>query len=397
MRRTLGTTVTMLLFGLVPAAALAQAQAEALKLATLPQPTQLHAVTTSEQPQAAAFTADGGSVVVSHLGKLTVLEAKTGKSEEVKVPRSYYHIRLSPDGATFAATRSAGKGYELQLFEVGHVSPKLRTPIKETGHFAHPLTFSADGRRVAITDNKAITIFDTTTGKSVGTVGGRRVEAVLSPAGKLAVHTSDGDRDPERDWVLTDIATGKDRCKLTSFGRPSFRPDGSAVVTIERPKPKAGKDGKKPAGPVTVFSFTATFRDLTGVATKTIRVFEELPEERIPPSERAFAAQSSFSPDGKTLVVQLQNPTRGGLVLLDADTGRPRAFVPNQQPDKRPYDFECWAFSPDGRTLATSVRRTGEKVGSDRPPRTVRDKIEDGGGMTYLWDLTDLRAPEKKE
>src|SRR5581483_9341010 len=116
-----------------------------------------------------------------------------------------------------AIIRDAQTGKECERF--GH--DIIRSPLAGT--------FSPDGAVLALSDGRAIRLFDVATGKELLASAAHRneVEGVaFSPAGKMALTAGDG-------IVLWDAASGKQLATLgprSTVGAAVFAPDGRSVV-----------------------------------------------------------------------------------------------------------------------------------------------------------------------
>jgi WD40 repeat protein len=89
--------------------------------------------------------------------------------------------------------------------------------------------------------------------------------------------------------------------------------------------------------------------------------------------------EAAFSADGRTLVSFVEK----SLHVWDVETGRLRRSIPH------PYGQSCYlALSPDGKTLATSVRHHAEPAGEDK----IRLYDVDSGELLLTLDIPDDRA-----
>lgn len=88
----------------------------------------------------------------------------------------------------------------------------------------------------------------------------------------------------------------------------------------------------------------------------------------------------AFSPDGKTLAVELEN---GLIQLRDARTGKTTAtFNPHE-----PNSGEAFTFSPDGKTLAVAVESAGKPAIEFLSTRTLKPTRTLAPNLTTVYSL----------
>jgi WD40 repeat protein len=196
-------------------------------------------------------------------------------------------------------------------------------PARQVGHLFWKATLSPDGRAVAMLDNSAILVWswDATSWKELIPIERwpRWGEAAFMTPDVVATWTRGDEEEVIAFWDPTD---GKLRRKHTiavpesGWYRRSLSPDGKLFAACN------DKKG------VLLFDVASG---------KELRHFD-------PPRRNDEQAKFAFSPDGKTLVTTDQPK---GLQLWDVETGKPLHSVEG-------VSDGVMAFSPDGRTVASS-------------------------------------------
>ncbi|MFF7727076.1 helix-turn-helix domain-containing protein [Streptomyces sp. NPDC008001] len=276
-----------------------------------------------------AFGPAGTSLAIgSDDGTVQLWDTTTGKARTTFTGQGapVRSLAFSPDGKTLATSSMKS----VRLWDVA--TGALRTTFTDHTHPVQSVAFSPDGRSLVTgSSDGTASIWKITTGKARSALPGRTgpVEAVaFSPDGK-ALATSNYDR-TVRVW---DMATGRIRRTLT--GQPAlvasmaFSSDGRSLAT-------GGYDGS-----VRIWD----------IATAKTR--------RILPEHPAAVGRVAFSPDGKTLVTGSQDKT---VRTWDVATGAERNTSTRRA---APTRGEPVVFSADGKTVVTGSLPGG----SDRTVR----------------------------
>jgi WD40 repeat protein len=213
------------------------------------------------------------------------------------------------------------------------------------------MAYSPDGEIVAGVDSDMVCLWDATTGKELGRLGGTLGHGLaFSPDGKFLATANQGA------IVYWDPVTGK---QLHRFGVPGgpiqslvFSPDGKVLAWMTQDN-------------------TVRLSDAT-----TGKVLHEWPG---PPN--VVPSSVSFSPDSRTLAIACQN--EHDIHLYDTATGKEvrRLIVP-----KRSQYLEtafCVAFAPDGKTVVSSSRDDKLRFWDSDTGKELRQVKHDGG----VWKL----------
>jgi dipeptidyl aminopeptidase/acylaminoacyl peptidase len=269
---------------------------------------------------------------------------------------------LAPDGKWFALT------WQGQILLVpsdgGWPTPLTSTPGGKSG-----LDWSPDGKSIAYASGGAIW--------SVPVGGGQPARLTEGARGSGDPRTA-ADRSPRWSpngkWIVFETgrrgngdlavvsADGLTTSLLTSGpadeGGPEWSPDGTKIAYVERsPEYFSGR--------VRLADFdvnTGRFKDVA-------KVLYESPQDR---GGGWSIRRVSWSPDGKSLALVLQETGWDKLYLLPVNGGKPRAITDGESEDDSPV------FSPDGRWLAFVSNR------GRREERHVWIVSADGGAARRL-------------
>lgn len=272
-----------------------------------------------------AFSPDGNYLaVVSDVG-VWIYDALTGTEQALLARHSgnaFYNAVFSPDGHYLIVF---GGGQKAQLWDIG--TQTLKGTFDGYSQWPSDVAFSPDGYTLAIADtNQTTQLWDVSTMTLKSTLEGSTdapghegmeyFRIAYSPNGEtFAIGAEDG---TIRLW---DTSTGTLKHTLigniTSVRNFSFNPDGSTIATWG-------------------FSETVWLWDAeTGTHKYTIEHTY---------ARRDINKSIAFSPDGSTIAILGMS----GLLLFDIVTGERRYEF------KHNTAMQYFAFSPDGKTLATA-------------------------------------------
>jgi WD40 repeat protein len=376
------------------------------------------------------FTPDGDLIVIS-LNELMastahVHRASTGEAKS-QWPATRAPLGVSPavsPNSRYLVMEFLGR---LRLFSL----PDGRVVNVGAGHSAAVCStcITPDGKYIASTDfvDNEVILSEVATGREVRRFRGHTagcVEIVVSPDGKRLASSSE-----DRTVRIWDVATGKQLHKLDGFPRPvwhlRFLPDNESLALCAHT-----------GGPVSVYHFPTgrIIHDLTGefqpsallrhpdgrilliesvgsVFTSPPRVGIQVWDVMASRIIQRFEGHnqrlvcSILSPDGRTVATRGDD---GYIRLWELATGQQRANIfEGEQTNSTGTQY--FAFSPDGRTIASANRReprvylwdvpTGNEIAKfnahERPMYTVeftpdgRRMITGSQDSTMLgWDMT---------
>jgi WD40 repeat protein len=395
--------------------------------------------------------APGGKLVAYGRGNTVHLcEAESGKEvRQVKGPEGGIQaLVFSPDGKTLAVR---GRGQRVRLYETetGKEQRKLGDPAPDrrggglaallpgvSAPEARAVAISPDGKQVAAAAGSTVRVWETATGKELPLLEGHRrapSAVVLSPDGKTAVSWG-ADRVVRR-W---EAATGK---ALGSFAAPAgttlatFSADGrliglaNADNTIRVHDTVGGKELhqlKGAQGGVAALAFSPDGKVLAarGTNDNTVRLYDLAKNAEVrqvalaPPNNpggggavfilggggrapRGTGPGLAFSPDGRLLVANAPGGEAfsSALVVIDVAAAKELRKVESPKP------IASFAFSPDGRVLATeSEDRTiilwevasGKERGRLGKPSDDAPQAN-GGGMMFRVVIDGFNGDESSE
>ncbi|HEX4613279.1 MAG TPA: sigma-70 family RNA polymerase sigma factor [Urbifossiella sp.] len=318
------------------------------------------------------FAADGRVLSASSVSNgrewVTVWDAAMGK--EVKTIQTDGRIVLSPDGRTLAGGNTTGA---VRLWDVA--TGEERAALRCDPDRILALTFSADGKTLAAASGGAVRLWDVATAKERGTLKSAAGGAWGVVAGWKAV--------PDHTWKAGIVWKGVPNAAVFPLPALALSPDGRVLATNRVAMPDQGPNAppgalvplasadQKSLNDVTLWDTTSgreltTLRghsgpvldvlispDGTAVATvsadKSLRLWDaKTGESRATIElENPFTGRVLFTPGGGAILA----PTAGAVATLwDVKTGRRQADLAGP-----PGPWRCYAFSRDGRTLATAV------------------------------------------
>ena len=296
-----------------------------------------------------AFSPDGDTIAIGgwdrglSTGTVRLWDAATGEHKETLIEEdtnSVFTVAYSPDGASLV---SGSKDGTILLWDTATYQLKA-----ELTGYSDAIAFSPDSSTLAIAgQDRKIRLWDAVSGEHKSTLTEHTDEVyslVFNPDG--GTFAGIGGDSTIRLW---DAVTGEHLQTITGHTRSvssiSFSPDGSRLAT---------GSGHDKAGDKIIRIWNVR----SGCLQNTFKV----PLGRwIKDDHKTFADAVSYSPDGKTLASASED---GTIRLWDVESEKPRTTtfedrrgVQTSEP-LREYSIDGFvlAYSPDGKTLATSSR-----------------------------------------
>jgi WD40 repeat protein len=351
---------------------------------------------------ALAFAPDGKALAYAGNTGIHLCSPETGKEIRQVGPRQggTTVLTFSPDGKALAANTILDRRLRLYSVATGEIvrefgdknaAQAANQPfLVAFGSVASSgSAFSPDGKLVATAEGNTVRFWALDTGKESPQASGHHGDIsalVIAPGGKLVA--SWGDDNTVRLW---DTVTGKERHQLAGPGQTlcaAFAPDartvalGNANGTVLLHDTASGKElhklqGHQPGIGAVAFSPDGKTLASRGNTEDTVRLYDTATGRELrvigpPPQKNAGGAGQvfvmmgggaarlglAFSPDGKLLASPRlnvgNNPALAAgaqttLHLWNVSTGKEvqKITLPPQ------YTLTSFAFSPDGRTLAT--------------------------------------------
>jgi WD40 repeat protein len=295
-----------------------------------------------------SFSSDG-KLLASHNGQAVMLwDVPSGKSirqwppledgdRELALRRRREEavgaFALSPDGKVFAGSMRSGV---IRLWETA-TGKELRD-LGPTENSDRSITFSPDGKFLALVGTRRLQVWDVQTTKPRWSVPLNAFAVCFSPDGRFL---ATGEGSAVRIW---DAATGQEQCPVPEhrdfLGFIALSADGRTVLTAGYPPdnlPRAREAGR---------------------ATLGLRYWDAASGKRRPSSperEKRFSPFAALSADQRTVATWGQE---SDLQVWDVDSGKKLGRVFYQG------DPQVWTLSDDGKLLvvgSTERRRAGER------------------------------------
>jgi serine/threonine protein kinase/sugar lactone lactonase YvrE len=333
--------------------------------------------------------AGGGALAVAGGGTAWWLSSRKTTGDGAELPSSHEtKLADSQGGSEKSTTSSAAKPED------------ITEHLQLSGHKATvtSIAWSPDGKVLVSGDDgldgAVVRIWDTATGKLIGTVqnpdgpGGASACAVaISPDGKILA--AGGNRTGDSTtylWNLADrtqIGTLEDARAIMQALR--FHPDGKTVVGLTHTgglkvwdvatrKVKIGLTDAHGGDDLT-FSPDGELLAYGGTKYQEIKLVDPATGKTVRTINDSSASGVSFSPDGKTLAVPDDDGTNS-LQLWDVATGRSKAVFDRTEGDDI---ITKTLYHPDGRTLATWGHGNSVQLW-DVAAKSVRANVIGAGG-----------------
>ena len=317
--------------------------------------------TFGERADAVAFSPDGKTIASAGWKQIVLWDVET-EQEIIKIKSEdrIKTISFSHDGTLIAG--AGGWDGLIRLWDVS-TGQKIHT-LSHKGA-VHSIAFSpTENILVSGSQDTTVKMWDVITGAEILTIdsSGRINAVTFSPDGKTLAWVDTGWIDAINLWDVTTqlpIAVYDDTIRFGGFGiTVDLSPDGKTFVTVNEADDIV-KVWDIPTGNtidlghvrLTPISFSPDSTMLASGGRRGVKLWDVITGETI--SHIPFAPKSrvrliSFLPDGETLAYRVSGEdfTR----LWDVTTQTQVRRIENEF-------VNCWAFSPDGNTLASTSGR----------------------------------------
>jgi WD40 repeat protein len=320
-----------------------------------------------------AFSPDGTRLISGgqdHDRTVRVFDVKTGKEmlRTLWHQREVSYVGCAPDGKTLVTASSMEGTVHFADLTTGEV---IRTIHPQNAHDT-VVALSPDGKTLAVADMRyqnqqpnwvhATRLLDLATGKELRTLGGpgsRTTDLAFSPDGKLLVSSG------EKALHLWDVSTGREKGRLPGTGTHlRFTPDGRRMVAagsiIRVWDVVNGKELHPPEGHLGYVSSVAYSPDGRTLATCSydqhsgICLWETATSKlrRTLPGHEIYNRSVAFTPDGKLV-------SGGGdstLRVWDPGTGQEvfRFKLHEPRAGEKPLQVLSMSVSRDGRSVSAA-------------------------------------------
>ena len=344
-----------------------------------------------------AYSPDGKTLAAASRNEVRLWDAKTGKHKTTLKGHTdswFSSVAYSSDGKTVA---TASRDYTVCLWDAN--TGKSKTTLierKDNFYSATFVTYSPDGKIIAIAGESDVHLWDTVTGRHKTTLKGHADSInslAFSPDGTTLATTS-------RNEIgrLWDTNTGKNKKILEKLSGERFSvvysPDGRTLATaigtyvglwdVDTGTHKKTLKGHLPDGWGYVYSI-AYSPDGKTIATANegeVRLWDADTGKNTVTLGHDLIGVATYSPDGKIIATARYSHDHGVVSLWDAVTGAhkkdysgPRGYIDKSIPSVADGFFgqtfyspplgsiESLTYSPDGKTIATLIGTpTGNQV-----------------------------------
>lgn len=274
-------------------------------------------------------------------------------------PREYALIAFSPDGKLLASADYTAKENlpvmsSVQVWDVAQrkVVATLRDAGGDLDKGVYSVTFSPDGKTLAATSSRKVTLFDLSSRKEKTSFKGCGGPVAFGPDSSTLVTAT------EHGGTVWDLSTGREKASLKGYGTSTmFSPDGKLLATGSG---KYGSEGLPGAGEVTLWD-AATGQEVAALGRSVklkmnLRSLSDLKADGVPRrvllklaalNGTEFRSEEDFEKEFPLILDEIldkdQRKQYGDLVMRQVQTVRDGPEV-------------VWsvAFSPDGKTLASA-------------------------------------------